>query len=56
MSFLSNTGPAKVYTLRSKYRQIFLRVTADNEDITTSANLIVNKERTLEVIVEAVRN
>ncbi|KAI0081286.1 hypothetical protein K474DRAFT_1672034 [Panus rudis PR-1116 ss-1] len=45
-------GPAKVYTMRGKYRQIFLRVTSDGAMDCTSANLKVNKDRTLEVFVE----
>ena len=50
-----NTGPAKVYTLRGKYRQFFLRVSADNVDETSSANIIVTKMRTLDIVIETVR-
>lgn len=48
------TGPAKVYTLRGKYRQIILRVSADNADETQSSNVIVSADRTLQVVVELV--
>ncbi|KAJ6625533.1 hypothetical protein B0H10DRAFT_2001780 [Mycena sp. CBHHK59/15] len=47
-------GPAKVYALRGKYRQIILRVTADNVDEWVNANVVVNPDRTLDVIVDAV--
>ncbi|KAG2150461.1 hypothetical protein DEU56DRAFT_780115 [Suillus clintonianus] len=46
-------GPARVYTLRGKYRQFFMRVDADNMLEAESCNLGVSKERTLEVVVEA---
>ncbi|KAH7925943.1 hypothetical protein BV22DRAFT_1064026 [Leucogyrophana mollusca] len=46
-------GPAKVYTLRGKYRQFFMRVSADNVLEVESANLRVTTERTLEIVVEA---
>ncbi|KAH7913927.1 hypothetical protein BJ138DRAFT_1058157 [Hygrophoropsis aurantiaca] len=46
-------GPAKVFTLRGKYRQIFMRVSADNVLEVESANLRVTTERTLEIVVEA---
>ena len=49
------TGPARVYTLRGKYRQFFLRVSADNVDEITSSNLQVAMERTLDIVVESVR-
>jgi hypothetical protein len=49
-------GPARAYTLRGKYRQFFLRVSADNVDEITSANVIVSKLRTLDIVVEAVRD
>ncbi|KAJ8696741.1 hypothetical protein PTI98_006587 [Pleurotus ostreatus] len=45
-------GPAKVYTLRGRFRQFFLRVSADNEDKWDSANIVVTPQRTLEVFVE----
>lgn len=45
-------GPARVYTLRGKYRQFFMRVDADNILEVESCNLGVSKERTLEVVVE----
>ncbi|KAG1878103.1 hypothetical protein DFJ58DRAFT_740666 [Suillus subalutaceus] len=46
-------GPARVYTLRGKYRQFFMRVDADNVLEVKPCNLGVSKERTLEVVVEA---
>jgi len=46
-------GPARVYTLRGKYRQFFMRVDADNVLEVEPCNLGVSKERTLEVVVEA---
>ena len=48
-------GPAKVYALRGKYRQIILKVTADNVDELVNANVVVNPDRTLDVIVQTVR-
>ncbi|KAF8633384.1 hypothetical protein AX17_004555 [Amanita inopinata Kibby_2008] len=45
-------GPARVYTLRGKYRQIFLRVSADNVDNFASANVGISPDRTLDVVVE----
>ncbi len=48
-------GPAKVFTMRGKYRQTFLRVSADGEEMTQSANLKVETNRTLPVVVEGVR-
>ncbi|KAJ7287426.1 hypothetical protein C8J57DRAFT_585906 [Mycena rebaudengoi] len=45
-------GPAKVYALRGKYRQIILRVSADNEDEWVTANVVVSPDRTLDVVVE----
>jgi hypothetical protein len=47
-------GPAKVYTLRGKYRQYFLRVNAYGEAEYGSANLRVDKDRTLQVAIEAI--
>lgn len=44
-----------MYTLRGKYRQFFMRVDADNVLEAESCNLGVSNERTLEVVVEAVR-
>ncbi|KAG1815962.1 uncharacterized protein BJ212DRAFT_1355708 [Suillus subaureus] len=46
-------GPARVYTLRGKYRQFFMRVDTDNVLEVESCNLGVSKERTLEVVVES---
>ena len=48
-------GPAKVFTMRGKYRQIFLRVSADGEETTRSANLKVEANKTLSIVVEGVR-
>ncbi|KAJ7497399.1 hypothetical protein FB451DRAFT_1211336 [Mycena latifolia] len=45
-------GPAKVYALRGKYRQIILKVTADNVDEWVTANVVVNPDRTLDVVVQ----
>ena len=47
-------GPARAYTLRGKYRQFFLRVSADNVDEFISANVIIQPDRTLDVVVEMV--
>ena len=47
-------GPAKVYTLRGKYRQYFLRVNTHGEAEYGSANLRVDKERTLHAVIEAI--
>lgn len=52
---LFKSGPAKVYTLRGKYRQFFLRVTAENVDEFISTNLIVKTDKVMDVVVEAVR-
>jgi hypothetical protein len=48
-------GPAKVFTMRGKYRQTFMRVSADGEEMTQSANLMVETNKTLPVVVEGVR-
>ncbi|PFH50923.1 hypothetical protein AMATHDRAFT_3549 [Amanita thiersii Skay4041] len=45
-------GPARVYTLRGKYRQIFLRVSSENHDNYNSANIGISPDRTLDVVVE----
>ncbi|KAJ7722135.1 hypothetical protein DFH07DRAFT_760116, partial [Mycena maculata] len=47
-------GPAKIYTFRGKYRQMILKVTADNEDQWVTANVVVDPHRTLDVVVETV--
>jgi hypothetical protein len=44
-----------VFTMRGKYRQKFLLVSADGEELTQSANLKVGTDGTLPVIVEGVR-
>ncbi|KAF8070543.1 hypothetical protein FPV67DRAFT_1026055 [Lyophyllum atratum] len=49
-------GPAKVYTLRGKYRQFFLRVTAENADEFISTHLAIKPDRMLDVVVEEVRS
>jgi hypothetical protein len=46
------TGPAKAFTRRGKYRQYFLRVTSGGTDEFSSANLRVEKDRTVEVFIE----
>ncbi|KAH6913960.1 hypothetical protein BKA70DRAFT_1259989 [Coprinopsis sp. MPI-PUGE-AT-0042] len=46
-------GPARVYTLRGKYRQVILRVNAANKDTFSSTNVIVKPDRTLEVVIES---
>ncbi|KAJ7251533.1 hypothetical protein B0H12DRAFT_1119424 [Mycena haematopus] len=45
-------GPAKVSAWRGKYRQIILKVTADNQDEYVDANVVVDPFRTLQVVVE----
>lgn len=47
-------GPAKVYTLRGKYRQFFLRVGDDGENDVMQSNVRVAPERTIDIVVEAV--
>lgn len=47
-------GPARAYTLRGKYRQFLLRVSANNVDEYMSANVVVHEDRTLDVVVEMV--
>jgi hypothetical protein len=44
-------GPAKVYTMRGRFKQVFLRVSADNVDQAVSANLLTTPRRVLEVTV-----
>ena len=51
---ITTAGPARVYTLRGKYRQFFLRVSADNVDNIMSANIGVSADRTLDIVVETV--
>lgn len=41
--------------MRGKYRQTFLRISADGEETTQSANLKVETDKTLPVVVEGVR-
>ena len=48
-------GPAKVFAMRGKYRQVFLRISADGEETSRSANLRVETNRTLLIVVEGVR-
>ena len=47
-------GRAKVYTMRGKYKQLFLRVLDDGQHVCQPANLKVTPERTLEIFVEDV--
>lgn len=47
-------GPARAYTLRGKYRQFLLRVSADNVDEFISSNVIIQPDRTLDIVVEMV--
>lgn len=47
-------GPAKVYAMRGRYRQFFLKVTEDNKDETAPANLSISSDRTIEIVVEVV--
>jgi hypothetical protein len=47
-------GPAKVYTMRGKYRQYFLRITEQNVDQCVNANLLVSPKRVLDITVEPV--
>ncbi|KAH0827958.1 hypothetical protein J3R83DRAFT_3596 [Lanmaoa asiatica] len=46
-------GPAKVYTMRGRFRQFFMRVDQFDQLQVQSAHLSVSKERTLSVFVEA---
>ncbi|KAF8557587.1 hypothetical protein OG21DRAFT_1505085 [Imleria badia] len=46
-------GPAKVYTMRGRFRQFFMRVDQLDQLEVQSAHLGVSKERTLNVFVEA---
>ncbi|KAH7888603.1 hypothetical protein F5I97DRAFT_2003561 [Phlebopus sp. FC_14] len=46
-------GPAKVYTMRGRFRQFFMRVDHHDQMQVQSAHLGVSKQRTLEVFVEA---
>jgi hypothetical protein len=41
--------------MRGKYRQVFLRISADGEETSRSANLKVETNRTLLIVVEGVR-
>nr|GAT56791.1 predicted protein [Mycena chlorophos] len=45
-------GPAKVFVLRGKYRQVILRVNEYNEDNWVRGNVVIKPDRTLEVVVE----
>ncbi|KAH9944742.1 hypothetical protein B0H21DRAFT_694636 [Amylocystis lapponica] len=47
-------GEAKVYAMRGKFKQYFMRVSSEGDIESMSANLKVSKERTLEVFVEDV--
>ncbi|KAI0305554.1 hypothetical protein B0F90DRAFT_1073189 [Multifurca ochricompacta] len=45
-------GPAKLFTMRGKYRQTFLRISLGGEETCQSAHLNVNPDRTLPVVVD----
>ncbi|KAJ3777855.1 hypothetical protein FB446DRAFT_715945 [Lentinula raphanica] len=45
-------GPARAYTMRGKYRQIFMRQEADGTFETKPVNISVSSERVLEMVVE----
>ncbi|KIY72348.1 hypothetical protein CYLTODRAFT_45745 [Cylindrobasidium torrendii FP15055 ss-10] len=47
-------GPAKVYTLRGKFRQFFLRITEQNHDEAMSCELCVSSVRAIDIVVEMV--
>ncbi|KAH9917914.1 uncharacterized protein BXZ73DRAFT_23077, partial [Epithele typhae] len=47
-------GRAKIYTLRGKFKQYFLRLPTEGEKDLKTANLKVTADRTLEVYVEDV--
>ena len=48
-------GPANVFTLQENYRQTILRVSVDGEETAQSADLMVEMNRTLPIVVEGVR-
>ncbi|KAF6760247.1 hypothetical protein DFP72DRAFT_805601, partial [Ephemerocybe angulata] len=45
-------GPARVYTMRGKYRQMLLRVSDSNVDDYTSTNVLVNGKLEVNVVIE----
>lgn len=48
-------GPAKIWAMRGKYRQTFLRISQDGvETGAGDVNLRVDKDKTLAVVVETV--
>ncbi|KAI9059142.1 hypothetical protein FKP32DRAFT_1580237 [Trametes sanguinea] len=47
-------GAAKVYTQRGKYKQYFLRISADGDQVCQPANLMVSRTRTLDIFIEDV--
>lgn len=49
------SGRAKVYAMRGKYRQYFLRLSPEEGMHTSSANLKVSIDRTLQIYIEDVR-
>lgn len=51
---ISSQGPAKVSTMRGKYKQIFLRVSAAGELDCKPTNIKVNPDRTMDIIIEDV--
>ncbi|KIK67307.1 hypothetical protein GYMLUDRAFT_863897 [Collybiopsis luxurians FD-317 M1] len=46
-------GPARVYTMRGKYRQFFLRVHEDSSHEAAPANISITDQRILEIVVES---
>lgn len=49
-------GPARVFALRGRFRQIVLRVTAANVYDHASTNILVNLDYTVNMIIENVRS
>ena len=49
-----SAGPAKVYTMRGRFRQFFMRVDEFDQFEVQPAHLGVSKDRTVNVFVEAV--
>ena len=50
----TSLGPARVSTMRGRYMQPILRVSADGQETCTPANVQVQGDRTLNVYVEHV--
>jgi len=49
------SGPARAFTLRGAYRQFILRVSAENVDEFGSTNVIVQPDKTLNLVIETVK-